>query len=114
MGRKIGIVSAKGGVGKTITTLNLASALMQFSRDVVSVDGDVKLSGLSLQLGMYYFPVTLNDILEGERSILESLYIHTTGLRIIPASLGMSNDVNLSNLNKALDVARESGDKNNK
>lgn len=103
MGKKIGIVSAKGGVGKTITTINLASALMDFSKSVVAVDGDVKLSGLSLQLGMYYFPVTLNDVLDGERSVLESLYIHSSGLRIIPASLGIKNDINLTKLNDVLD-----------
>jgi septum site-determining protein MinD len=103
MGRKIGIVSAKGGVGKTIITINVASALSEISRNVVAVDGDIKLSGLSLQLGMYYFPVTLNDVLEEGRNILESLYIHSTGLRIIPASLGMGKGVNLSNLNKVLD-----------
>jgi septum site-determining protein MinD len=102
MGRRIGIVSAKGGVGKTIITINLAASLMDFSADVVALDADVKLSGLSLQLGMYYFPVTLNDVLRGGRSVLESLYIHSTGIRIIPASLGMKKGLNLSRLNRVL------------
>lgn len=101
MGRKIGIVSAKGGVGKTIITVNLAAAIMGFSRNVVALDADVKLSGLGLQLGMYHFPVTLNDVLTQGRPILESLYIHATGMRIIPAALG-TRQLNLSRLQRVL------------
>lgn len=105
MGRTIGIVSAKGGVGKTICTINLAAALMEHTKQVVALDADVKLSGLSLQLGMYYFPVTLNDVLKGGRSLLESLYIHSTGLRIIPASLSVAKGGNLVRLQEVLQDA---------
>ena len=103
MGRKIGIISAKGGVGKNIITINLASALMSLSKNVIAVDADGKLSGLSLQLGMYHFPVTLDDVLKQGKPILESLYIHSTGLRIIPASLGMKKGPQLNRLKKVLE-----------
>ena len=42
MARIIGIVSGKGGVGKTTTTINLSAALMSFKRSVVAIDADVK------------------------------------------------------------------------
>jgi septum site-determining protein MinD len=99
--RTIGVVSAKGGVGKTVTTLNLSAALMKMGRSVIAVDADVKMSGLALQLGMYHFPLTLNDILNQNIPILEALYIHSTGLRIIPASLYLK-DVNISRLKNVL------------
>ena len=97
----VGVVSGKGGVGKTTTVVNLSAALMQFNKKVIAVDADIKMSGLGLQLGMYYFPVTLNDVLKKTRNIFEALYIHSSGLRIIPASLCMEN-VGVSRLKKVL------------
>ena len=92
MARSIGVISAKGGVGKTISTVNISAALMQMGRDVIVVDADIKASGLGLQLGMFHFPFTLNDVLEDKkRNILEAMYIHSSGLRIIPASLCLRN-----------------------
>jgi septum site-determining protein MinD len=101
MTRVIGVVSGKGGVGKTVTTINLSAALMGFGKNVIAVDADVKMSGLGLQLGMYYFPITLNDVLMNRGNIHESLYIHSSGLRIIPASLSVEN-VKISKLKKVL------------
>jgi septum site-determining protein MinD len=85
--RSIAIVSGKGGVGKTTVTVNLSASLMDFKKNVIAIDADVRMCGLGLQLGMYYFPVTLNDILGNKAKLLEGLYIHSSGLRIIPASL---------------------------
>jgi septum site-determining protein MinD len=101
MSRIIGIVSAKGGVGKTVITINLAAALTELKRDVVAVDADLKLSGLGLQLGMYYFPVTLNDVLNRKINIQDALYIHSSGLSVIPASLCMQ-EANISQLSEVL------------
>lgn len=99
--RTIGIISGKGGVGKTVVTINLAAALMEFGKNVIAVDADIKMSGLGLQLGMYYFPVTLNDVLKNSADILNAIYIHPSGIRIIPASLSI-DQVDISNLDKAL------------
>ncbi|MBU0530085.1 MAG: P-loop NTPase, partial [Nanoarchaeota archaeon] len=81
--------------------LNLASALMKLNKKVISLDADIKMSGLSLQLGMYHFPVTLNDVIKHGTNILDALYIHSHGLRIIPASLYAQN-VSISKLDKHL------------
>lgn len=102
MTRVIGIVSGKGGVGKTTTVVNLSAALMEFKKNVVAVDADIKMSGLGLHLGMYYFPITLNDVLMDRGKLFEALYIHSSGLRIIPASLS-SEDVNIYRLKEVLD-----------
>jgi len=101
MNRVISIVSGKGGVGKTTTVINLSTALMEFNKKVIALDADVKMSGLGLQLGMYHFPFTLNDVLMDKGKLFEAMYIHSSGLRIIPASLS-SEDVNIYRLKEVL------------
>ncbi len=99
--RIIGVISGKGGVGKTTTVINLSAALNQMNKNVIALDADVKMSGLGLQLGMYYFPVTLNDVLKNTKNLYQAMYIHSSGLRIIPASLCL-RECNLSNFEKIL------------
>ena len=100
--RIIGIISGKGGVGKTTTVVNLSAALMEFNKNVIAIDADLKMSGLGLQLGMYYFPFTLNDVLMDKGKLFEALYIHPSGLRIIPASL-YSKDIKFYHLKNVLE-----------
>jgi len=86
--RVIGVISGKGGVGKTTVASNLAAVLSkEFRKDVVIIDCNLTTSHLSLSLGMYYCPITLNHVLKGEKDILESIYDHPSGMKIIPASL---------------------------
>ena len=98
----LGVISSKGGVGKTVVSINLSAALMKAGRNVVLVDSDVKMSGVGLQLGMYSFHKTINDILAGKGgNILEAMCIHSSGLRIIPASLCLK-EANMANMVKVL------------
>jgi len=92
MVRIIGIASGKGGVGKTTLGINIGAALsQQFKKDVTIVDCNVTTSHLGLYLGMYYCPITLNKVLRGEYDVEESIQSHHTGLKIIPASLSISD-----------------------
>jgi len=93
--RIIGVVSGKGGVGKTTTVVNLSAALNQMNKSVIAIDADVKMSCLGLHLGMHYFPITLND------ALMDTKNLHHAGLRIIPASLAIKS-CNISNLKKML------------
>jgi septum site-determining protein MinD len=97
MKRVIGIVSGKGGVGKTTCTVNLCAALSDVRRDVIAVDADIKMSSLGLQLGMYDFRKTLNDLLAGNGQIYEAIHIHPSGLKMIPSSLAPV-DTNMFNM----------------
>jgi septum site-determining protein MinD len=85
--RVIGLVSGKGGAGKTTVALNLAISSLSFTRDVIVVDADIKMSGIGLLLGVHNFPTTLNDALKGNVEISDALYHHHSGLKVIPASL---------------------------
>lgn len=100
MSRIISVISGKGGVGKTTLVVNLGAALAsKFKKDVIIVDCNVTASHLGLYLGMYYYPVSLNQVLTGEMRIDKAIYNYSIpGLRIIPASLSL-NDL------KGVDVA---------
>ncbi len=92
--RKIGIISGKGGVGKTTVTANLGAVLAKkFKKDVAIVDCNLTTSHLSLSLGMYYCPVTLNHVLRGETKIKDAMYSHPSGMKIIPASIRLEEMV---------------------
>ncbi|HJW97148.1 MAG TPA: cell division ATPase MinD [archaeon] len=91
MTRIIGIVSGKGGVGKTTIVANLGAALASFHKKrVIIVDCNVTTSHLGLYLGMYYHPISLNQVLRGEASMDDAIYDYSIpGLKIIPASLSL-------------------------
>ena len=66
--KTIAIMNLKGGVGKTVTAINLADALRRAGRRVVLVDCDGQMS-----LTRFYFPdldpdntATVADVLEGQ------------------------------------------------
>lgn len=90
MSRTIGILSGKGGVGKTTVTANLGAALTHvFKKNVIIFDMNVHASHLGLHLGMYEDPpVTLREVLTNRTPVLHAVYIHpSTGIRIIPVPL---------------------------
>ena len=93
MTRIIGVISGKGGVGKTTIVANLGVILAsEFKKDVIIVDCNISTSHLALYLGMYYCPITLNQVLKGEAKIEDAMYeYHVSGLRVIPASLSLGD-----------------------
>jgi len=83
----VGIISAKGGVGKTTTTINLSSALHFFNRNVIAVDANFANPDLGIHLGVPVVSKTLHTALRRQHDIKESVYRHPSGLRIIPGSI---------------------------
>ncbi|MGC8993279.1 MAG: cell division ATPase MinD [Candidatus Aenigmatarchaeota archaeon] len=87
MARIISIFSSKGGVGKTTLTTNLGLALSsKFNKKVTLIDCNLTSSHLSLYLGIFYSPITLNKVLRGEYRIEEAIQTYQN-MQIIPASL---------------------------
>ncbi|MBI5072465.1 P-loop NTPase [Candidatus Woesearchaeota archaeon] len=98
------IISAKGGVGKTTTTINLAGALLAFGREVIAIDADLTAPNMSIMLGVPNLPRSLHDVLDGKLPLSSCLYYHHSGLRIIPGNIAYESakDINLSNFKYAI------------
>jgi septum site-determining protein MinD len=98
--RVIGIISGKGGVGKTTLTANLGLALVKLGKNVAAVDCNVTTSHLGFNFGYQYYPATLNDVLRKESEIKDAINFYN-GLKVIPASLELEDlvGVDISELN---------------
>ena len=83
------IISGKGGVGKTTTTINLGTSLNKLGEDVIIVDGNLTTPNIGIHLGAPIIPITLNHVLHGQCKIEDAIYEHESGTKIIPASLSL-------------------------
>ncbi|MEK6893000.1 MAG: cell division ATPase MinD [Nanoarchaeota archaeon] len=89
MAKIITITSGKGGVGKTTTAINLGAALNAFGKDVIILDANLTTPNIGLHLGVPIVPVSLNHVLCGKARIVDALYEHESGTKIIPSSLSV-------------------------
>jgi len=87
MTRLIAIASGKGGVGKTVMTANLGTALAQLGKKVIMVDADLDMANLELVLGMEGRPITLQDVLNGEAHLQDTIYDAPGGAKFVPAGI---------------------------
>lgn len=89
VGRVLGVVSGKGGVGKTTLTVNIGAALTrEYSKRTVLVDCNIGTSHLSVCLGMHQWPTTLTDVLDGKAKLSDALARdEASGVMVLPASL---------------------------
>src|SRR3989344_5951460 len=90
MSKFIVITSGKGGVGKTTTAVNLAVAMNSFDEDVTLVDVNLTTPNIGLHLGAPVVPITLNHVLSGKADLVDSIYEHESGTKVIPSSLSIN------------------------
>jgi septum site-determining protein MinD len=93
--RIIVVTSGKGGVGKTTTTANIATALAGLGNKVVAIDGDVGLRNLDVVMGLENRIVyTLIDALDGNcrlnQTLIKDKRIET--LYMIPTAQSKTKD----------------------
>ncbi|MEM4153141.1 MAG: cell division ATPase MinD [Candidatus Pacearchaeota archaeon] len=112
MGKVIVISSGKGGVGKTVTAINLAVALNSLGKNVILVDSNLTTPNVALHLGAPVIPVTLNHVLQGKQHIYKAIYEHHSGTKIVPASLALQElkGIKLENFIKAIKQLKKLGD----
>ncbi len=86
MTKFIAFVSGKGGTGKTTASINVGQALVQKGIKAVVLDANLVTPNVALQLGLVNPPGTINKFLRKEKALKEVMYLHGSGLTIIPAS----------------------------
>lgn len=92
----ISIVNTKGGVGKTVTAVNLGAALAAQGKRVLLLDVDLQ-GGLSQYLGADVSGATTADVLSGGAGIEEATQQVRPNLFLIPATASMEGaEVELS------------------
>jgi septum site-determining protein MinD len=88
----IGIISIKGGVGKTTTVANLGAVLAQeFGQKVLIVDANFSAPNLGLHFGVVKPEITLNDVLNDKVTVDKPIINHPSGFDLLPTDILASN-----------------------
>ena len=100
MGKAICISGSKGGIGKTTTAINLALSLTNKGKSVILVDANFTSPNVGIYLGHPVTPKSIHEVLSNKIDIEEAMYIHRSGLKLIPGNISLSSlaDVNPSKL----------------
>jgi septum site-determining protein MinD len=109
MGVSIGIVSLKGGVGKTTAVVSLGSAIASFGKKVLLVDGNISSPNLGLHLEIVEPEVSLQDVLEKRANPSEAIH-KLDNFDILPASIFQDYKANLFSMKEKLKSLKRSYD----
>ncbi|MFH1787256.1 MAG: AAA family ATPase [archaeon] len=93
MGKVIGVISLKGGVGKTSVVTALGDSIANFNKKVLLIDGNLSAPNLGLYLDIINPKVTLHDVLARKANISEAVY-GLDNLDVIPSGLFSNLEVN--------------------
>src|SRR3989344_3020942 len=94
MARTIGIVSLKGGVGKTSSVAALGAALAEFGKKILLVDANFSAPNLGIHFNILNPDKTLHDVLTNDLNIRDATYVISNGFHIIPAGLFDRREIN--------------------
>ena len=90
-GKSIGIISIKGGVGKTTSVVNLAYVLTHdFGKKVAVIDANFSSPNISLHLGNINGRHSVHEVLTGKTKLNDALKEHEFGFHVLPGGLGSS------------------------
>jgi len=88
MAKVIGVISIKGGVGKTTTVTNIGAALSEMGQRVLMVDANYSAPNLGLHFGLVKpDAATIHEVLTNRSSIKSATYEHEAGFHFIPGAL---------------------------
>lgn len=91
----ITITSGKGGVGKTNLSANLGWQLRQLRKRVLLLDADLGLANVDIILGLNP-EFNISHVLNGECTLNDILTKGPNGLKVLPASSGVSSMTELT------------------
>ena len=93
MGKTIGIVSLKGGVGKTSVVAALGAAIADFDKKVLLIDGNLSSPSLGLHLNIIDPEKTLHHVLNQTANTREAIYQYEN-FDVMPSSIFEKIEIN--------------------
>lgn len=95
----LAITSGKGGVGKTLSCVNIAVSAQKLGLRTLILDGDMGLANVDVVLGLQP-RYNINDVLEGHAELSQIILEGPSGIRIIPSGSGIAQLTQLSYIDK--------------
>ena len=89
----IGIISLKGGVGKTSAVVALGDAIADFGKKTLLVDANFSAPNLGLHLNVVDPEITLQHVLERKANIRDAIY-KMDNFDILPSSIFYKKNIN--------------------
>lgn len=100
MRKIVSVTSGKGGVGKTLTTINLALAARANGLSVLVIDGDFGLANVDVLMGMTASK-SIADVLDGSCRISDVIQKGPRGVDFISSGSGISRLASLGPLERS-------------
>jgi flagellar biosynthesis protein FlhG len=91
----VAVTGGKGGVGKTLTAVNLGAALAALGRSTMLLDADFGLANVDVLLGMKA-RLNLEHVMAGQCALEDVIQTASSGLRVVPATSGSVSMASLS------------------
>jgi len=108
MGKVIGILSLKGGVGKTSAVLSLGSAIADLGRRVLLIDGNFSAPNLGVSLNIIEPEVTIHHVLNSDQNIEDAIMpMDEFNFDLIPASIFFRSKLNLFKLKDKIKLLKD-------
>lgn len=93
MGKIMGVISLKGGVGKTSVVASLGSAFSELGKKVLLVDGNLSSPSLGMHFNVINPEKTLHHVLKGSVHPKEAIYDHGK-FHLMPSSIFNKMEIN--------------------
>jgi len=87
MVKTIGVISLKGGVGKTSSVVALGASLAKIGKRVLLVDANFSSPNLGAHLNLIDPPITLHHVLERSSSVKDAIYKLENNIDLLPSSI---------------------------
>ncbi len=110
MGKAIGLISIKGGVGKTTLSVSLAADLANnFGKKVLLIDGNYSAPNLGLHMNVIKPNNTIHHVLAGKAKFNDAIH-NVYGVDVVPGSLFSAPTINPLKLKDKLRHAKRKYD----